>query len=143
MRYFKLVSIFVTVFSILSFSQEDSKILSNTDSVKNSNQQLKSDLQFKNFFKGDIKKTLNENILMGLTLYSKVLNDSTFTFQSYRLNANEYSGEELVDFKKSFQMLMEFAKEDRKKYDLGTVGRYLGISRNIMAIILAIISVAK
>lgn len=143
MRYFKLVSIFVTVFSILTFSQEDSKILSNTDSVKNSNQQLKSDLQFKNFFKGDIKKTLNENILMGLTLYSKVLNDSTFTFQSYRLNANEYSGEELVDFKKSFQMLMEFAKEDRKKYDLGTVGRYLGISRNIMAIILAIISVAK
>lgn len=143
MRCFKLVSVLVLFFSIQVFSQEDSDTFSVTDSINQSKQNLKSELQFKNFFKSDFKKNFDENLLMGLNLYSKVLTDSTFTIQSYKLNLNEYSDEELADFRESFQMLMEYAKNDRNKYDLGVVGKYLGISRNIMAIILAILSAAK
>ena len=38
---------------------------------------------------------------------------------------------------------MQLTKKDRNKYDLGFVTKYLGISQKVMAIILAIISVAK
>ena len=143
MRFFKLVSISFSVLYIQTYTQNNSSVSTINDSATQSTQKLKSDLQFQNFFKNDLKKSLNENLLLGLNLSSKALNDSALVFQSYKLNLNEYSEEELEDFKKSFQMLLGLEKAERIKYDLGVVGKYLGISRNIMTIILAIISVAK
>ena len=86
---------------------------------------------------------MNKDELSGLKLYEDALNDSLLVFKPDKLNLNDYSEDELTYFKETFQQLMEIAKKNNYKYDLGVVGRYLGISRNILAIILAIISVAK
>ena len=85
---------------------------------------------------------MHEDDLSGLELYVKTINDSLFITKLYTLDFNNYSETELAYFKESFNQLMEIAKKNHYKYDLGEVGRYLGISRKILAIILAILSVA-
>ena len=100
-------------------------------------------LQFKNFFRNDVKKRMGNDLMLGLEFYSKTINDSTLILQPYSLDLRDYPKEELESFKESFSLLMELAKKDRNKYDLGFVTKYLGISQQVMAIILAIISVAK
>ena len=81
--------------------------------------------------------------MLGLELYLKAKNDSALSPQPYSLDLKDYSKEELTSFKESFSLLMEIEKNDRNKYDLGFVTKYLGISQQVMAIILAILSVAK
>jgi len=81
--------------------------------------------------------------LFGMELYVKAISDSVLFTQPYTFNKSDYSEEELAYFKDSFKQLMEIAKRNHYKYDFGEVGRYLGISRKILAIILAVISVAK
>ena len=81
--------------------------------------------------------------IIGLELYVKAISDSVLITQPYAFNTSDHSEEELTYFKDSFKHLMEIAKKNHYKYDLGEVGRYLRISRKILAIILAIISVAK
>ncbi|MBK7632799.1 MAG: hypothetical protein IPJ23_19395 [Ignavibacteriales bacterium] len=83
------------------------------------------------------------DILFGLNFYSKSINDSALFLQPYNLDLKDYSKEKLESFKESFSLLMELAKKDRNKYDLGIVTKYLGISQKVMAIILAILSIAK
>jgi len=51
--------------------------------------------------------------------------------------------DELKSFKISLNILREMEYESLIKYDLGELGKYLGLSRNIMAVILAIISLLK
>ena len=47
---------------------------------------------------------------------------------------------ELDSFNKSVEKVLLLKYRDLTKYDLGLVGKYLGISKNILAIILAILS---
>lgn len=54
-----------------------------------------------------------------------------------------FNADQLKGFKDSYSFLMKSEYKNLFKYDLGVVGKYLGISKNIMAIILAIISIAK
>lgn len=137
MRCIKLF--FVCIFILLcnSYSQENPSDISIKDSIN------RDKLQFKNFFRDNSKKLLGKDDLLGLQLYGKAINDSLFVVNPNKLNLNDYSEEELAFFKESFQHLMAMAKRNHYKYDLGEVGRYLGISRNILAVILAIISVVK
>lgn len=143
MRCIKLFLVCIFIFPCNSFSQVNLDSITIKDSVNNFNSIRKDELQFKNFFRGNSKKIMGIDDIYGLKLYGESLNDSLLSIKHYNLLLGSYSKEELTYFKESFQLLMELAKKDRNKYDLGVVGKYLGISRNIMAIILAIISVAK
>ena len=143
MRCIKLLFVCIFIFPGNNFSQENLKYISTRDSSYNINSKLKEELQFKNFFRSSPKKLMGKDDLSGLTLYGKAINDSFLVIEPYNLNLNNYSKEELAYFKETFQQLMEIAKKNHYKYYLGEVGKYLGISRKILAIILAIISVAK
>ena len=64
---------------------------------------------------------------------------------TYSLNKELFSNplnttEQLKSYKKSYQFLAGIRYKEMTKYDLGLVGKYLGVSRNIAAIILAILS---
>jgi len=142
MRCIKLFFICIFVFPCNCFSQENLKDISSKDSINKFNSLRRDELQFKNFFRSNSKKLMHEDDLSGLELYVKTINDSLFITKLYTLDFNNYSETELAYFKESFNQLMEIAKKNHYKYDLGEVGRYLGISRKILAIILAILSVA-
>ena len=137
MRWIKLFFVCIFILPCNSYTQENPDDISIKDSIN------RDELQFKNFFRHDSKKLLGTDDLLGLQLYGKTINDSLFIIYPNTLNLNNYSNEELAYFRQTFQQLMEIAKKNHYKYDLGEVGRYLGISRNILTIILAIISVAK
>ena len=51
--------------------------------------------------------------------------------------------DELESFKISLKILSKIEYKNRMKYDLGELGNYLGLSRNIMAVIFAILSLLK
>ena len=127
----------ISLISATGYSQESLKDFSTKDSIK------REELQFKNFFRSSSKKLLGKDDLFGLELYEKTIDDSLFITYPNTSSLYNYSKDELSYFKETFQQLMEIARRNHHKYDLGEVGRYLGISRKIMAVILAIISVAK
>jgi len=143
MRCTKFIIICIFIFQCKYFSQENHQDFSIKDSTSILNPINTNDLQFKNFFRSDVKKRMRNDLILGLELYSKSLNDTVLLLQANSFDFNNYSKEELKSFKESFSLLMELAKKDRNKYDLGEVGKYLGLSRKVMAIILAIISIAK
>jgi hypothetical protein len=43
----------------------------------------------------------------------------------------------------SLKILREIEYRNRMRYDLGELGKYLGLSRNVTAIVLAILSLLK
>jgi hypothetical protein len=143
MRCIKLFFVCFIILSCNCYSQENLKDISTKDSIKNFNSINKDELQFKNFFRSNSKKLLSKDDFLGLQLYGKTISDSLFLIYPNTLDLNNYSNEELAYFKETFQQLLEIAKKNHYKYDLGEVGRYLGISRDILAIILALVSVAK
>ena len=142
MRCIKLFFVCIFILPCNSYSQENPGDISIKDSIKNFNSINKDKLQFKNFFRNNSKKLLSKDDLLGLQLYEKIISDSLFIIYPNTLNLNNYSNEELAYFRQTFQQLMEIAKKNHYKYDLGEVGRYLGISQRVLALILAILSVA-
>jgi hypothetical protein len=143
MRCLSFSFAFLFIFSFKSFSQGSLKNKLEFDSLKTIQPNLVEKLQFKNFFRNDVRKQIGNNLLLGLTLNSKIVYDTEALLPNYNYNLIDYSDEELASFKESFNLLMEFAKQARNKYDLGEVGKYLGMSRKLLAIILAIVSLAK
>lgn len=143
MRCIKLFFVCIFILPCNSYSQGNPNDTSLKDSIKNFNSINRDELQFKNFFRDNSKKLLGRDDLLGLQLYGKAINDSLTLIYPDILDLNNYSNEKLAYFKETFQQLMELAKKNHYKYDLGEVGRYLGISRNVLAVILAIISVVK
>lgn len=99
-------------------------------------------MQFKNFFRDSFHKRMSQTDLSSLRLYNEINNNLQLS-QDYFLSHEDNFKDSTEDFKKSFALLMEYANHNQNKYDLGEFGRYLGISRNIMAIILALISAAR
>lgn len=143
MRCIRLIIICIFIIHCKCYSQENLSNFSIKDSTSNVNPINKNDLQFKKIFRNDVKKRIRNDLMFGLEIYSKAINDSALILQAYSLDINVYHKEELGSFKESFSLLMELEKKDRNKYDLGFVTKYLGISQQVLAIILAIISVAK
>lgn len=143
MKCFK-ISLFINfILAFTCYPQDNSSISPVADSINTQNSIIKDEFNFKNFFRDNSKKQMSNDVLFGLKLFNKTINDSKLVTQYAKFNLGDYSEDEQEFFKESFQQLMEIAKKDHYKYDLGEVGKYLGISRNILAIILAIISVAK
>lgn len=135
-----LVLVFIFTFK-LTAQEIDNQILS-VDSTKQTINYLLEKMQFKNFFRDSFHKRMSQTDLSSLRLYNKI-SDKILLSQDYFLSNNDNFKDSTEDFKKSFALLMEYAKHNQNKYDLGEFGRYLGISRNIMAIILALIFVAR
>ena len=83
-----------------------------------------------------------ESLLLDFSLQKFNLNKISFEksnpFQPANLNDEQTS-----IFKKNFANLLSLQYKDSKKYDLGVITEYIGISQTWAAIILAILSVAK
>jgi hypothetical protein len=75
---------------------------------------------------------------------SKYFSTNNYLFSELSDKSNWiYPEDDLESFKLSLNILREIEYKNRMKYDLGEIGKYLGLSKNIMAIILAILSVLK
>lgn len=123
-------------------AQEIDNVITVIDSNKVFLKPFQEKLQFKNFFRSNVHKSMNQTELQSLRIYDGII-DTTLLLKDFLLS---YEGEYIdstKDFKKSYGLLLEYAKYNQNKYDLGEFSRYLGISRNILAIILAILSVVK
>lgn len=142
MRVAGNILVLILILSFQLSAQETNHKISLVDSIKQSINPLPEKLQFKNFFRTTLNKRMNQTDLISLRLYDE-MNGSTLLLNDYLMSYDESINDSTEDFKKSFALLMEFAKHNQNKYDLGEFGRYLGISRDILAIILALISVAK
>ena len=143
MRFLEYCLALLTFITLQIFSQDKSYQLFGFDSTKIQQQNLSEELKFKNFFQYDSKKRMSIDDLSSLRLYGKAINDSVRLIQHSHLDFNENYKDSTEDFKQSFGLLMEYVKHNQNKYDLGEFERYLGISRKILAIILAILSIAK
>lgn len=89
----------------------------------------------------DLGKNLHQNHL-GLNLNLPQIDTEGANYTKSEIESI-FNEDQLKGFKDSYTFLMKSEYQNLFKYDLGVVGKYLGISKNIMAIILAIISVTK
>lgn len=89
----------------------------------------------------DLGKYLHRNHL-GLSITIPQLDSDAVNYAQPNFEGT-FGMDQLRGFKDSYSFLMKSEYKNLFKYDLGVVGKYLGISKNILAIILAIISVAK
>ena len=115
MKCVKLFFICIFIFSCNCFSQENLTDIPIKDSTCNSDPIVKDELQFKNFFRNNVKKQMGEYLMLGLEIYSNALNDSALSVQPYTLDLKDYSKEDHTSFKESFSLLIELAKNDRNK----------------------------
>ena len=74
MRCTKFIIICIFIFQCKYFSQENHPDFSIKDSTSILNPINTNDLQFKNFFRSDVKKRMRNDLILGLELYSKYLN---------------------------------------------------------------------
>jgi len=112
----------------------DSTIVNKNEKKNNFFQQ--EDLKLK-----DLGRNLHQNHLVLDLNIPQIDNDGAYFTQSDI--ESMFNKDQLKGFKDSYSFLIKAEYKNLFKYDLGVVGKYLGISKNIMAIILAIISVAK
>lgn len=89
----------------------------------------------------DLGKNLHQSHL-GLNLNLPQIDTEGANYTESEIESM-FNEDQLKGFKDSYSFLMKSEYKNLFKYDLGVVGKYLGLSENIMAIILAIISVTK
>lgn len=142
MRVAGNILVLLSIITLQLTAQETNNKTSSVDSTKQRINYQHEKMQFKNFFRDNLHKRMNQTDLSSLSLYNEI-NDNLVLSDDYFLSYEDNFKDSTEDFKQSFALLMEYAKHNQNKYDLGEFGRYLGISRDILAIILAIISVAK
>jgi len=138
---FILITFFL--YGQVSFSQS----FTNDSSVSSSliNEELSEDdsLQFKNIFRSDLKTRISQDDFLGLSLFKNAINDSSLYNIKNKLELYDYPKDRTAYFHDSFQLLLQLEKKQQGKYDLGELSRYLGISRDVLAVILVIISAVK
>ena len=72
---------------------------------------------------------------------SSSIKSKDFSFNKFSFQPDLYYSEnELKSYNESIKILFQQKYRERFKYDLGTIGQILGVSRNIMAYFLAILS---
>jgi hypothetical protein len=122
--------------------QIDTTKSTNPDSINiNENEKQNNFFQQEELKLKDLGKNLHQRHL------ELNLNIPQFDYEGFQYMQPDFdtmfNEDQLKGFKDSYSFLMKSEYKNLFKYDLGVVGKYLGISENIMAIILAIISVAK
>ncbi len=95
-----------------------------------------------------LKKQLNSNLLFNTKLY--MLNSNNYNLNQLYYGNYLYSNSfisqkdyQIMQSQKELYRILAIKYKQRNKYDLGTFGTYLGISKNVTAVIIAIISVIK
>lgn len=139
-----MVFIILFVFSDSQFviSQIDTTHSTNPDStIVNQNEKRNNFFQQKELKLNDLGKNLNQ-IHLELNLSIPQHDFKGYYFKQPE-NDDLFNEDRLKGFKDSYLFLMKSEYKNLFKYDLGVVGKYLGISKNILAVILAIISIAK
>ncbi|MHB8854577.1 MAG: hypothetical protein ACYC6P_14640 [Ignavibacteriaceae bacterium] len=143
-KFFQLLFVIVLFIVKYGYSQTANKDTADADTVS-------ANIRKNNIKSNNYENSLNHNIhpvikkeSLFLELSRQNYNVSKFSFE----NNNPYMGVKSIDertafFKKNFATLLSLKLKDSKKYDLGVITEYLGISQTWAAIILAILSVAK
>lgn len=125
-KYEIAVIFFIVVESSYSQSLEQTDT-TKTDSVTN---EFKSDLE-----NSDSIHLYQPICLLRFHLYKNQLTNS----YSQKFNEAKFD-DEFLYFRDSFLKSLQAAYKDQMKYDLGEFGKYLGVSKKLFAIILAILS---
>ena len=122
--------------------QIDTTQLTNSDStIINQNEKRSNFFQQEELKLKDLGKNLHQSHL-GLNLNLPQIDTEGANYTESEIESM-FNEDQLKGFKDSYSFLMKSEYKNLFKYDLGVVGKYLGLSENIMAIILAIISVTK
>ena len=122
--------------------QIDTTQLTNSDStIINQNEKRSNFFQQEELKLKDLGKNLHQSHL-GLNLNLPQIDTEGANYTKSEIESI-FNEDQLKGFKDSYTFLMKSEYQNLFKYDLGVVGKYLGLSENIMAIILAIISVTK
>lgn len=133
---------FIVSGSQIVIPQIDTTQLTNPDStIINQNEKRSNFFQQEELKLKDLGKNLHQSHL-GLNLNIPQLDYERFNYMQPDFETM-FNEDQLKGFKDSYTFLMKSEYQNLFKYDLGVVGKYLGLSENIMAIILAIISVTK
>ncbi len=134
--------------STVSYPADDKKTNSNLDSIKT--KLFNSDLYRNNYL---LRKRLPLNLYNDNVNRTNLLNfdrknigrnifyiPNNFARRSQIIELINY---QIIKSKSELYRILALKYQERRKYDLGELGAYLGLSKNITAIILAIISIAK
>jgi hypothetical protein len=149
MRHYFILIFFVVVFSSQIFAQDSgNKDSSKVDTTKSASNNLNSFFDSNLFepqlyYDNDIKKW--KIFIPQYSLRSNFEINSKYLYLDdlKKKSVYTYSDDELESFKESINILMALGYKDYTKYDLGELGKYLGISQKLMAIILGILTVLK
>ena len=133
---------FIVSGSQIVIPQIDTTQLTNPDStIINQNEKRSNFFQQEELKLKDLGKNLHQSHL-GLNLNLPQIDTEGANYTESEIESM-FNEDQLKGFKDSYSFLMKSEYKNLFKYDLGVVGKYLGLSENIMAIILAIISVTK
>lgn len=133
---------FIVSGSQIVIPQIDTTQLTNPDStIINQNEKRSNFFQQEELKLKDLGKNLHQSHL-GLNLNLPQIDTEGANYTKSEIESM-FNEDQLKGFKDSYSFLMKSEYKNLFKYDLGVVGKYLGLSENIMAIILAIISVTK
>ena len=149
MRHYFIFIFYVVVFSSQIFSQnsvnQDSSKIDTTKSASNNFNLFFDSNSFESqlYYDNEIKKW--KIFIPQYSLRSNFEINSKYLFLDDLKKKSVYtcSEDELESFKESINILMALGYKDCTKYDLGELGKYLGISQKLMAIILGILTVLK
>ena len=133
---------FIVSGSQIVIPQIDTTQLTNPDStIINQNEKRSNFFQQEELKLKDLGKNLHQSHL-GLNLNLPQIDTEGANYTESEIESM-FNEDQLKGFKDSYSFLMKSEYKNLFKYDLGVVGKYLALSDNIMAIILAIISVTK
>ncbi|MHB1686080.1 MAG: hypothetical protein ACYCVH_01680 [Ignavibacteriaceae bacterium] len=142
MKIFFYIISFLILLSSCILAQSTIKDTAKTDSANGIN-------LLEQFFKSDQKKLFHKQKLQlnnSLAIYKSPLNlNINHNLLHNELNAPgiNSNNDRLSYFKKCLSLSLAEQLKELNKYNLGEVGHYLGISRTLLAIILAVISLSR
>ncbi len=143
--------IIISTFSHTGFAQtkgrtDSMKIDTTKQKIKNKKEYFNNSDLFKSndsLYKNNLQKPKSAG-----SIY--LLKGNNLIYSNPYLNSGLIAGENSVNFtdrfaesKKYLFKLLELGYKNQIRYNLGKFGRYLGISKNVLAIILGIISLIK
>ncbi|MCG6913061.1 hypothetical protein LJE86_04020 [bacterium BMS3Abin03] len=145
MNFRLIIFLLLTINFQFAAQNVDYKDSSNTATIKIDTN--KSDIPYfkkntfepKIFYNSELKKW--EIFIPGYRLNNKQIYSGTLSLNNLASgNIFTYSKDEMKTYHESLRLLLDIQYGERMKYDLGEIGKILGISKNIFAIILAILS---
>lgn len=145
MLFFKNIMFFEFLLIISSFAQTNEGLtIDTTNHVKDyddpfviNRESFNSDYNKNNYY---LLKSLFTNPLH-FNNYQQFSGSYSYDkFNNYSQNIIDHN-DQITRSKKELYRILAIKYKERNKYDLGEIGKYLGVSKNVAVIILAIISI--